>query len=82
MKVKRGIIVLGLLSAAGLPTWAQQIKGVVIDKNSKETLIGAVITAIESNGKTDRKQETASDLKAITDIDGNFQLDGLKKDKT
>ena len=82
MKVKRGIIVLGLLSAAGLPTWAQQIKGVVIDKNSKETLIGAVITAVESNGKTDRKQETSSDLKAITDIDGNFQLDGLKKDKT
>ena len=82
MKVKRGIIVLGLLSAAGLPTWAQQIKGVVIDKNSKETLIGAVITAVESNGKTDRKQETASDLKAITNIDGNFQLDGLKKDKT
>ena len=82
MKVKRGIIVLGLLSAAGLPTWAQQIKGVVIDKNSKETLIGAVITAVESNGKTDRKQETASNLKAITNIDGNFQLDGLKKDKT
>ena len=70
MKVKRGIIVLGLLSAAGLPTWAQQIKGVVIDKNSKETLIGAVITVDGTN------------VKAITDIDGNFQLDGLKKDKT
>lgn len=70
MNAKRGIIVLGLLSAAGLPTWAQQIKGVVIDKNSKETLIGAVITVDGTN------------VKAITDIDGNFQLDGLKKDKT
>ena len=44
MNAKRGIIVLGLLSAASMPTWAQQIKGVVID--------------------------------------GNFLIDGLKKDKT
>ena len=41
MNAKRGIIVLGLLSAASMPTWAQQIKGVVIDQKSKETLIGA-----------------------------------------
>ena len=33
MNAKRGIIVLGLLSAASMPTWAQQIKGVVIDGN-------------------------------------------------
>lgn len=46
---------------------AQQIKGSVVDKNSHETLIGAVVT-IEG-----------SKLKAITDIDGNFQLNGLKK---
>ena len=44
MNAKRGIIVLGLLSAASMPTWAQQIKGVVID--------------------------------------GNFQIDGLDKEKT
>ena len=44
MNAKRGIIVLGLLSAASMPTWAQQIKGVVIDQKSKETLIGAVVT--------------------------------------
>ena len=69
MNAKRGIIVLGLLSAASLPTWAQQIKGVVIDQKSKETLIGAVITVDGTN------------VKAITNIDGNFQIDGLDKDK-
>ena len=70
MNAKRGIIVLGLLSAASMPMWAQQIKGVVIDQKSKETLIGAVITVDGTN------------VKAITNIDGNFQIDGLKKDKT
>ena len=70
MNTKRGIIVLGLLSAASMPTWAQQIKGVVIDQKSKETLIGAVITVDGTN------------VKAITNIDGNFQIDGLNKEKT
>ena len=70
MNAKRGIIVLGLLSAASMPTWAQQIKGVVIDQKSKETLIGAVVTVDGTN------------VKAITNIDGNFQIDGLNKDKT
>lgn len=70
MNAKRGIIVLGLLSAASMPTWAQQIKGVVIDQKSKETLIGAVVTADGTN------------VKAITNIDGNFLIDGMKKDKT
>lgn len=46
---------------------AQQIKGSVVDKKSNETLIGAVVTV------------EGSKLKAITDIDGNFQLNGLKK---
>ena len=36
MNAKRGIIVLGLLSAASMPTWAQQSRGVVIDQKSKE----------------------------------------------
>ena len=70
MNAKRGIIVLGLLSAASMPTWAQQIKGVVIDQKSKETLIGAVVTVDGTN------------VKAITNIDGNFPIDGMKKDKT
>ena len=69
MNAKRGIIVLGLLSAASMPTWAQQIKGVVIDQNSKETLIGAVVTVDGTN------------VKAITNIDGNFHIDGLDKEK-
>lgn len=70
MNAKRGIIVLGLLSAASMPTWAQQIKGVVIDQKSKETLIGAVVTVDGTN------------VKAITNIDGSFLIDGMKKDKT
>ena len=69
MNAKRGIIVLGLISAASMPTWAQQIKGVVIDQKSKETLIGAVVTVDGTN------------VKAITNIDGNFQIDGLDKEK-
>lgn len=69
MNAKRGIIVLGLLSAASMPTWAQQIKGVVIDQKSKETLICAVVTVDGTN------------VKAITNIDGNFQIDGLDKEK-
>ncbi len=46
---------------------AQQLKGNVVDKSSHETLIGAVVTVEGTN------------LKAVTDIDGNFQLNGLKK---
>ena len=66
MKQKRGIIALGLLSAVSLQSWAQQLKGIVIDKNSKETLIGAVIS-IEG-----------TDVKAVTDVNGNFSFEGLK----
>ncbi len=72
MKTKRGFIAASaLLLLSQLPTtaWAQQLKGVVIDKNSKETLIGAVISV------------EGSDVKAVTDIDGNFTLDGLKNGK-
>ena len=66
MKLKRGIIALGLLSAVSLQSWAQKLKGVVIDKNTKETLIGAVIS-IEG-----------TDVKAVTDVNGNFSFEGLK----
>ena len=82
MKVKRCIIVLGMLSAVGLPTLAQQINGIVIDKNSKETLIGAVVTAVESDGKTVENIGSSNAVKATTDINGAFHLDGLRKDKT
>ena len=72
MKTKRGIIAASaLLMMSQIPTsaLAQQLKGVVIDKNSKETLIGAVISV------------EGSDVKAVTNIDGNFTLDGLKDGK-
>ena len=74
---KRGIIVLGMLATTSLSTWAQQIKGVVIDQKSKETLIGAVITAVPSNGSKGAASEKDG-IKAITDIDGNFSLQDLK----
>ncbi len=72
MNTKRGFIAAtALLLMSQMPTsaMAQQLKGVVIDKNSKETLIGAVISV------------EGTDVKAVTDIDGNFTLDGLKDGK-
>lgn len=77
MNTKRGIIGLGLLAAGITPMWAQDIKGVVIDQKSKETLIGAVITAVPGNGSKNATQEKDS-IKAVTDIDGNFSLLNLK----
>lgn len=77
MNTKRGIIGLGLLAAGITPMWAQDIKGVVIDQKSKETLIGAVITAVPGNGSMNATQEK-DDIKAVTDIDGNFSLQNLK----
>lgn len=77
MNTKRGIIGLGLLAAGIAPMWAQDIKGVVIDQKSKETLIGAVITAVPGNGSKNATQEKDG-IKAVTDIDGNFSLQNLK----
>ena len=82
MKVKKGLIAASaILLASQMPSvaFAQHIKGVVVDKNSKETLIGVVVTAVES-GKAENSK-SGKDFNAITDIDGNFLLDGLKKDK-
>lgn len=76
MNTKREIIVLGLLATAIMPMWAQQLKGIVIDKKSKETLIGAVITAMPSNGSKAAVEKDG--IKAMTDIDGNFVLQNLK----
>ncbi len=72
MKVKRDFFAasaLLLLSQVPASALAQQLKGVVVDKNSKETLIGAVVSV------------EGSDVRAVTDIDGNFTLDGLKNGK-
>ena len=70
MNAKRGIIVLGLLSAASMPTWAQQIKGVVIDQKSKETL-----------NRCSRHCGWNQREGSSTNIDGNFQIDGLDKER-
>ena len=77
MNTKRGIIGLGLLAAGITPMWAQDIKGIVIDQKSKETLIGAVITAVPGNGSKNATQEKDG-IKAVTDIAGNFSLQNLK----
>ena len=88
MKTKRAIIALGMLTAATMPSWAQQLKGAVTDKNSKETLIGAVVIAVENDGHANEKSKDASaanqqgGIKTVTDIDGHYQLDGLKQGKT
>ncbi len=54
------------LTVCTMQVWAQQIKGVVSDSKTNETLIGALI-AVEG-----------SDRKAVTDIEGAFTIDGLK----
>lgn len=69
MKMNKRIIVAACLAVGCLQTWAQQIKGIVSDAKTQETLIGAVITV------------EGSALKAITDIEGYFALDGLKSGK-
>ena len=77
MKTKRGFWAASvLLIISQMPTmaWAQQTKGIVRDKNSKETLIGAVVTAVETSSS-----DKTGGINAITDIEGNYTLDGLKK---
>ena len=54
-----------LLLTQGLSVWAADIKGIVLDKQTKEPLIGAAVK-IDNQG-------------TVTDIDGKFVLDGLKK---
>ncbi|MDD6766254.1 MAG: outer membrane beta-barrel protein [bacterium] len=54
-----------LLLTQGLSVWAADIKGIVLDKQTKEPLIGAAVM-IENQG-------------TVTDIDGKFVLEGLKK---
>ncbi len=55
-----------LMLGTAMPTMAQQLKGSVTDRNSKETLIGAVVSVEGTN------------VKAVTDVDGCFELRGLK----
>ncbi len=55
-----------LMSTISLFTIAGNIQGTVIDKNSQETLIGATIQIMNTT------------MGVVTDMDGNFELTGLK----
>ena len=55
-----------LMLGTAMPTMAQQLKGSVTDRKSKEMLIGAVVSVEGTN------------VKAVTDVDGRFELRGLK----
>lgn len=67
-KEKRGILFTFILLMIGIVNgYAQQISGQVTDKKTKEPLIGAVISV------------EGTDVKAVTDADGNFKLNGLKE---
>lgn len=67
-KVKRWVSVSLLLLMMVTEVWAVNInvKGNIKDKKSKEPLIGATIQIVGSNTGT------------ITDLDGNFELKGIK----
>ena len=54
-----------LLVMQGMTAWAADIKGLVLDKQTKEPLVGATVMT-GSQG-------------TVTDIDGKFVLEGLKK---
>ena len=66
MELKKRIIIGMCLTVCSMQVWAQQIKGIVSDAKTNETLIGALI-AVEG-----------SDRKAVTDIEGAFAIDGLE----
>ena len=61
--MNKRIIVAACLAVGCLQTWAQQIKGIVSDAKTQETLIGAVISVEDSN------------LKAITDMEALHSMD-------
>ncbi|MGI6243128.1 MAG: TonB-dependent receptor domain-containing protein [Prevotella sp.] len=65
MDSKRGIATMMLLFILSLTSYAQSIKGVVQDEQSKEPLTGVLVSV------------KGSDAKTVTDIDGNFEINGL-----
>ena len=67
IKVKRGSIFILLMIASLIKGYAQQISGKITDKETKEPLIGAVVSV------------EGTELRTITDIDGHFKLNGLKQ---
>ena len=68
MKLNKELITaFSLLLLNQTPALAQQVKGLVTDESTKEQLIGAIVSV------------EGSSVKAVTDIDGLFTLDGLKE---
>lgn len=63
---KRLVFLLGLQLSAAV-CLAQDIKGNVVDKKTQEPIIGATVEAVGTGKRT------------VTDVDGNFDLKGLKK---
>jgi len=62
---KRCVITVLLVLLAIMPLAGKNIKGIIVDKTSKEPLIGATVQVVGTNTGT------------ITDVDGNFILSGL-----
>ena len=65
-EVKR-LIIIPSMAIAAISAQASDIKGMVIDKNTNEPLIGATVQ-IEGTSRG-----------VVTDIDGNFEFSGLEK---
>ena len=65
MKIKRGLVLTALATMTSVTTWAQHVTGSVVDSKTNDPLIGAVV------------EVTGTDIKAVTDIDGHFELSGI-----
>ena len=62
---RRGLTTIALLFILVITSTAQSVKGFVIDEQSKEPLTGALVAV------------KGTDFKAVTDIDGLFEIKGL-----
>ena len=69
IKVKRFVAITALLLFSFIAAYAEGITGIVLDKSDHQPLIGATI------------QVGGTDIKTITDVDGKFNIKGLKAGK-
>lgn len=68
-RVKRFVAATALALISAVAAYAEGITGTVLDKKDRQPLIGATV------------QVAGTGVKAITDIDGKFSLNGLKAGK-
>ena len=68
-RVKRFVAATALALISAVEAYAEGITGIVLDKKDRQPLIGATV------------QVAGTGVKAITDIDGKFSLNGLKAGK-